>query len=107
MKKQENYDNYKLSIVVPVYNEENGITPETIRKAVRDLISTEVDADRTSSGGRRSETSVDKMSRKDLRREIERLTKQMNKAAVELEFEKAAELRDRIKELKLHLEELM
>ena len=88
------------------YNEENGITPETIRKAVRDLISTELDDGDRSSGRKAEKSSVDKMSRKDLRREIEKLTKKMNKAAVELEFERAAELRDQIKELKLLLEDI-
>ncbi|HCA21883.1 MAG TPA: hypothetical protein DEO87_05865 [Lachnospiraceae bacterium] len=46
------------------------------------------------------------MSKKDLRKEIEKLTKKMNKAAVELEFERAADYRDQIKELKLILQEL-
>ena len=87
------------------YNEENGITPETIRKAVRDLISTET-PDGRSSGRGAEKSSVDKMSKKDLRKEIEKLTKKMNKAAVELEFERAADYRDQIKELKLLLEDL-
>ena len=43
------------------------------------------------------------MNQKELRKEIEKLTKKMNRAAVELEFEKAAELRYQIKELKLAL----
>ncbi len=87
------------------YNEENGITPETIRKAIRDLISTELE-DSKASGRGAEKNSVDKMSKKDLRKEIEKLTKKMNKAAVELEFERAADYRDQIKELKLILQEL-
>ena len=83
------------------YNDEHGITPTTIRKAVRDLITTGITADEKE--GRRKGPSVDAMNQKELRKEIEKLTKKMNRAAVELEFEKAAELRDQIKELKLAL----
>ena len=83
------------------YNDEHGITPTTIRKAVRDLIMTGITADEKE--GRRKGPSVDAMNQKELRKEIEKLTKKMNRAAVELEFEKAAELRDQIKELKLAL----
>lgn len=83
------------------YNDEDGITPTTIRKAVRDLITTGITADEKE--GRRKGPSVDAMNQKELRKEIEKLTKKMNRAAVELEFEKAAELRDQIKELKLAL----
>ncbi len=87
------------------YNEDHGITPETIKKAVRDLISTEIGADAGSRRGMDS-ASYDKMSKKDLKKEIEKLTKKMNKAAVELEFERAADLRDEIKELKKLLEDI-
>lgn len=83
------------------YNDEHGITPTTIRKAVRELITTGITADEKE--GRRKGPSVDAMNQKELRKEIEKLTKKMNRAAVELEFEKAAELRDQIKELKLAL----
>ena len=83
------------------YNDEHGITPTTIRKAVRDLITTGITADEKE--GRRKGPSVDAMNQKELRKEMEKLTKKMNRAAVELEFEKAAELRDQIKELKLAL----
>ncbi len=87
------------------YNEDHGITPETIKKAVRDLISTEIGVDAGSRRGKDS-ASYDKMSKKDLKKEIEKLTKKMNKAAVELEFERAADLRDEIKELKKLLEDI-
>ncbi len=80
------------------YNDEHGITPTTIRKAVRDLISTGLTVDEA--GGRSAKINVDAMNQKELKKEIEKLTKKMNRAAVELEFEKAAEYRDQITELK-------
>ncbi|MCR5149149.1 MAG: excinuclease ABC subunit UvrB [Eubacterium sp.] len=80
------------------YNDQHGITPTTIRKAIRDLISTGIGADEES--GRDRGPAPNTMNQKELKKEIEKLTKKMNRAAVELEFEKAAELRDQIIELK-------
>ena len=79
------------------YNEEHGITPTTIKKAVRDLIAiskaaTEPKAD--------MEKDIESMSRKELEKLLKELSKQMHKAAAELDFEHAAQLRDRIIEIK-------
>ena len=87
------------------YNEEHGITPQTIRKAVRELISTslkdaqEDDKDRKKKVGK----DPDLMNKKELGKEIDRLTKKMNMAAAELNFELAAILRDELIELKIRL----
>ena len=84
------------------YNEANGITPQTIRKAVRELITTSVAEEEAAAGKRRrfAKDDPELMSRKELKKEIDRLTRRMNKEAAELNFELAAELRDEIKELK-------
>lgn len=84
------------------YNEAHGITPQTIQKDIRDLISTTVDSEENVKQQRYSK-DLESMSKKELQKEIERLTKRMNQAAVELNFEYAAELRDEIKELKVML----
>ena len=82
------------------YNEEHGITPQTIKKAVRDLISiSRVIAEEEV----RFEKDPESMTKKELNAEIARLTKKMNKAAMELNFEEAAVLRDELKELKIAL----
>lgn len=86
------------------YNEEHGITPQTIRKAVREVISTGIEAAKKEKKERIGK-DPDKLTKKEIRAEIERLTKKMNKAAAELDFEKAAVLRDEMIELKLRLNE--
>lgn len=84
------------------YNERNGITPHTIVKSVRDLIdigvSPESESSRAKTKGER--TAKKQMSRKEKDAMIERLTKEMKDAAKRLEFEQAAFLRDRIKQLR-------
>ena len=87
------------------YNEENGITPQTIRKAVRELISTSLKAAQDDEKDRRKTVGKDPdlMNKKELGKEIERLTKKMNQAASELNFELAAVLRDELIELKVKL----
>ena len=84
------------------YNEAHGITPVTIRKAVRELISTSREVARTE---QRLGKDPEDMDRDELTELIEKIEKQMRAAAAELNFEMAAELRDRMKELKTHLED--
>ena len=80
------------------YNEARGITPQTIRKAVRDLISVskKISAEETS-----FEKDPESMSKAELEKLIKEVEKKMKKAAVDLDFESAALLRDQMIELKL------
>lgn len=75
------------------YNEENGITPKTIEKSIRDLISIEVKREETFDEDKDAES----MTRKELEKVISKLTKKMNMAAADLNFELAAEIRDQLK----------
>lgn len=85
------------------YNEEHGITPQTIRKAVRDLISiSKVVAQEEV----KFEKDPESMSRKELEKLIAEVQKKMQKAAADLNFEAAAELRDKMMELKKTLLDL-
>ena len=85
------------------YNEEHGITPKTIQKSVRDLISI---SKKVAAKEMQMEKDPESMSRKELEKLIQELTKQMKKAAAELDFEAAAELRDKLVELKRTLNEM-
>ena len=85
------------------YNEEHGITPKTIQKAVRDLISISKTVAETEDILKKEPES---MSRKEMEKLIADVEKKMKAAAAELNFEAAMELRDKMKELKLNLEEL-
>ena len=85
------------------YNEEHGITPQTIQKSVRDLISI---SKKVAAEEIRMEKDPESMSRKELEKLIADLTKQMKKAAAELNFEAAAELRDKLIDLKKMLNEM-
>lgn len=82
------------------YNEEHGITPKTIKKAVRDLISISREIAKEEY---KMEKDPESMDKKELEKLIAELTKKMKQAAVELNFEAAAELRDKLMELKKHL----
>ncbi len=85
------------------YNEENQITPQSIKKAVRDLISiSKVIAKEEL----QFEKDPESMDRKELVKLIAQVEKQMKKAAADLNFEAAAELRDKMAELKKKLKEL-
>lgn len=83
------------------YNRQNGITPQTVRKGVRDVIeatrpvrqATVIDYEKT------------KRSKKELKKTIARLEKEMRECARHLEFERAAELRDLLIELRLELQD--
>ena len=85
------------------YNKEHGITPKTIEKSVRDLISIsrEIEKDEF-----RFEKELEDMDKKELEKLAADVEKKMRKAAAELDFERAAQLRDRMIELKRHLNEL-
>ncbi len=85
------------------YNQEHGITPQTIQKAVRDLISISQKVD---TGEMLMEKDVESMSREELEKTVEKVAKQMKKAAAELNFEAAAELRDQLIELKKALNDM-
>lgn len=85
------------------YNEEHGITPQTIKKSVRDLISI---SKKVAAEEMRLEKDPESMSVAELEKLIKKLEKQMKKAAAELNFEAAAELRDKLIELKKHLNEM-
>ena len=73
------------------YNEENGITPESVKKKIGDVIEI---------GKKTKREKKEKLTALEKARLIEQLTAEMKEAAKTLEFEKAAYLRDRIKELK-------
>ncbi len=85
------------------YNQAHGITPQTIKKAVRDLIriSKKAEADITE-----EEKDAESMSRQELEKAIAKVAKRMNQAALELDFETAATLRDKMLEYKKHLQEI-
>ena len=79
------------------YNEEHGITPQTIKKAVRDLIAISRAAGASDEEFRKDPESMDARELEKLAKE---LTKKMRQAAAELNFEEAAKLRDRMREVK-------
>lgn len=85
------------------YNKEHGITPETIRKEVRDIISLEAADEAEKERSDKNKKDPESMTKKELKEEIARLSKRMNKAAAELNFEEAAVLRDELKKLKIIL----
>ena len=85
------------------YNEAHGITPQTIKKAVRDLISISKAAEDTSD---QLVKDAESMSKKELTKLIGQLTKKMHSAAVDLNFELAAKLRDELIELKKQLHDM-
>lgn len=85
------------------YNEKHGITPKTIHKSVRDLISI---SKKVSSEEMKLEKDPESMSEKELQAAIKDINKKMKKAAAELNFEVAAELRDQLIEFKKKLLEI-
>ena len=85
------------------YNKEHGITPKTIQKSVRELISISKEIAQEEL---QFEKDPESMSRKELEKLIADIDKKMKKAAAELNFELAAELRDKMIELKKQLADL-
>ncbi|MBR2949552.1 MAG: excinuclease ABC subunit UvrB [Lachnospiraceae bacterium] len=79
------------------YNEENGITPQSIKKAVRDLISITKEVAKEDV---KFEKDPESMNRQELEKLIAEVQKKMKKAAADLDFESAAQLRDKMIELK-------
>ena len=82
------------------YNDANGITPQTIKKAVRDLISI---SKKVAKEEQRFEKDPESMDKKELEKLIGEVQKKMQRAAADLDFETAATLRDQMIELKKHL----
>ncbi|MBR2186160.1 MAG: excinuclease ABC subunit UvrB, partial [Lachnospiraceae bacterium] len=82
------------------YNEENGITPQTIKKAVRDIISLSKTVAKSEYEFKKDPESMDK---KELEKLIKQVEKKMKQAAAELDFETAATLRDHMLELRKNL----
>ena len=80
------------------YNKEHGITPTTIKKAVRDLISISKEVDKRINDIEKDPESMDK---KELKKLMDKVEKKMQKAAAELDFETAIEMREKLAELKL------
>lgn len=85
------------------YNEEHGITPQTIKKAVQDLISI---SKVIAAEEMKFEKDPESMSKEELTKLVAKVEKQMRKAAADLNFEAAAELRDQMVELKKKLAEI-
>ena len=85
------------------YNEEHGITPTTIRKAVRDVIAISKAASKDSKTWKKDPESMDEEELRKLSKELER---RMRKAAAELDFETAAEMRDRMIEVNKMLQSI-
>ena len=84
------------------YNEEHGIKPATIKKAVRDLISITHEAEKA---GKKLSKDPESMSVSELKALIAKIKRQMERAATNLDFESAAQLRDQMLELRKHLDE--
>jgi len=82
------------------YNVAHGITPTSIQKKVRDLISI---TKKIEQGTGDMEKDLESMSKQELNELVKKITKQMHTAAAELNFELAAQLRDRMIEIKKHL----
>ena len=85
------------------YNKEHGITPTTIKKTVRDLIAVSKAVAETEV---RLQKDPESMTRKELTKLIAQVEKQMRAAAADLNFEQAAELRDKMIDLKKNLDTL-
>ena len=85
------------------YNEEHGITPKTIQKSVRDLIAI---SKKVAAEEMEFDKDPESMSRRELEKLIGDIQKKMRKAAAELNFEAAAEYRDKMVKLKNMLRDI-
>ncbi|MDK2967300.1 MULTISPECIES: excinuclease ABC subunit UvrB [Lacrimispora] len=85
------------------YNKEHGITPTTIKKAVRDLIAISKAA---AADDKEFKKDPESMDAKELEKLSKELTKKMHQAAAELNFEEAAKLRDRMVQVKKMLQDI-
>jgi excinuclease ABC subunit B len=92
------HETERRRIIQTAHNEAHGITPQTIRKKVRDVIEATKVAEQKANY--LSDVTTEKMSKKDRIALIERLEQEMKQAAKDLQFERAAELRDAVLELK-------
>lgn len=101
MKNAINETNRRRSIQQK-YNDEHKITPTTIKKAVRDLISI---SKKVEASSEEISKDIESMSIDELKKLVKKLTKKMNVAAAELDFELAAQLRDRIIDIKKNIVE--
>ena len=94
-------ETYRRREIQQKYNEEHGIVPKTIVKGIRDVIEIERSEEKRVSS---KSTNASKMSKPELMKHIEELTKQMREASRKLEFEQAAFIRDKITELRAELD---
>jgi len=92
-------ETYRRRGIQEAYNKEHGITPTTIKKAVRDLIAISKAAESVST----IDKDVESMDKAEINKLIKELEKKMFRAAAELDFENAALLRDKISELRANL----
>jgi excinuclease ABC subunit B len=85
-----------------IHNEANGITPQSVVKRIKDIIDGAYDVDAERKGLKAAQTQAKylAMSEKEVSKEISRLEKEMLQAAKNLEFEKAAQVRDQLKKLR-------
>lgn len=102
MKKAISETNRRRSIQ-QAYNEAHGITPQTIKKAVREVIAISKAAEKNS-GELMKDT--ESMTKKELTALVQKLTKKMHTAAADLNFEAAAEIRDQLIEIKKQLQDI-
>lgn len=95
------YETNRRRQIQQQYNEEHGITPTTIKKAVRDLISISKEVDKKINDVEKDPESMDY---KELKKLMEKVKKKMERAAADLDFETAIEMRDKLAELRKYWE---
>ena len=100
------YETNRRRSIQSKYNDDNNITPKSIEKKVRELISITKKIEESDRKSAALAKDPESMTLRELEAEAERLRKLMNKAAAELEFEKAAELRDRMVVIRKHIAEV-